>query len=81
MRKMKIPLLNLRTEKIGTKIGDHTIEICSECREPGVINDFFGTTVIFHGISAVPSEEDGAIELKDDVCIKTGDTQTKRAGG
>ena len=79
MLKMKRQLLNLRTEKPGTKIGDHTIEICSECREPGIINDFYGTTVIYHGVSAVPNEEDGAIELKDDFCIKTEGTQTKHA--
>jgi hypothetical protein len=77
MRKVKIPLLNLRIEKPGTKIGDHTIELCGECNEPGIINDFFGTTVIFHGISAVPNEEDGALEIKDDLCIKHPETSPK----
>ncbi len=68
----KITLLNLRTEKLGTKIGDHAIEICEECREPGIANDFYGALIIFHGVSAVPNEE-GAMEIKDEICIRRVD--------
>ena len=73
MRKSKISLFSLRHEKPGTRIGDHTLETCSKCQDSGVINDFFGKTVIYHGVFGVPNEEDGAIELQDDVCLTTKD--------
>ena len=79
MPEQKILLFNLRTEKPGTKIGEYTIKLCDECHEGGILNDFYGTKVVFHGISAVPNENDGAIEMKDDVCIIAQDKQIKRS--
>ena len=70
MQKPRIRLWSIRSELPGTKIGDRIVEICGECNESGVPNEFQGKAVIFHGVSAVPNEEDGAIEFKDDICIK-----------
>jgi hypothetical protein len=70
MQKLRIQLWSIRSVLPGTKIGDRIVEVCRECNESGVQNEFQGKVVIFHGISAVPNEEDGAIEFKDDVCIK-----------
>jgi hypothetical protein len=78
MRTLRIPLLNLRTEKLGTQINGRTIEICGKCREPGIVNDLYGMTIVFHGVSAILNK-DGAIEHGDDICVITPNSPAKLA--